>query len=195
MIFGQLRTRRRAIEEPFSFGYELGIPPGLILVKERAQVSRCIDVPWQSCAGETHRASSRNRGWQQENIMRSRSSWMAFDSKAPRRAGRGVHALLRSCPSSGPEPERTTFSPQEIERPAEGVLYDVLCQGEVVDSEDPRQHGAHASRFAQKKMIARLDHVLIFMIGRTSTAPSTSKIGQPFESSTACSKSRASISV
>jgi hypothetical protein len=167
-----------------------------------------------------HRASSGNRGWQQENIMRSRSSWMAFDPKSSSTSGASVHALHTGCPSFGPEPECSTFPRQEIERPvlggrheprrrvfrhatnaprlqrpAEGVLYDVLRQGEVVDSEDPGQHGDHASCFAPKKMIARLDHMLIFMIGRTSTAPSTSKIGQPFESSTACSKSRASISV
>jgi hypothetical protein len=220
MMFGQLRTRCLEIEEPLSFGHELGIQPGSILVEARAQVSRSIDVPRQACAVETHRASSGNRGWQQENIMRSRSSWMAFDPKSSSTSGASVHALHTGCPSFGPEPECSTFPRQEIERPvlggrhkprrrvfrhatkaphlqrpAEGVLYDVLRQGEVVDSEDPGQHGDHASCFAPKKMIARLDHMLIFMIGRTSTAPSTSKIGQPFESSTACSKSRASISV
>jgi|SoiMetStandDraft_2_1073263.scaffolds.fasta_scaffold12415_6 hypothetical protein len=58
-----------------------------------------------------------------------------------------------------------------------------------------RQRGDYASRFAPKQMIAGIFHMLIFMTGRTSTAPSTSKIGQPLESSTACSRSLASISV
>src|SRR6516225_729540 len=38
-------------------------------------------------------------------------------------------------------------------------------------------------------------YMFSFTTGRTSTAPSTSKIGQPFESSAACSRSRASIKV
>ena len=57
------------------------------------------------------------------------------------------------------------------------------------------KRGDHAPRFAPKQMIVGLYHMFIFMTGRTSTAPSTSKIGQPLESSTACSRSRASISV
>jgi hypothetical protein len=48
---------------------------------------------------------------------------------------------------------------------------------------------------ALEEMIARLHHIFSFITGRTSTAPSTSKIAQPLESSTACSRSRASISV
>jgi len=82
-----------------------------------------------------------------------------------------------------------------LERAAEGVLHDVFRQREVVNSKDARQRGDHARRFAPKKMIAGLYHMFIFMTGRTSTAPSTSKIGQPLESSTAWSRSRASISV
>src|ERR1700756_1559738 len=72
-----------------------------------------------------------------------------------------------------------------LKRTAEGILYDVFCQGEVVHSKDPRQRGDHAPRFAPEEMIGGLCHMFIFMTGRTSTAPSTSKIGQPFESSTA----------
>src|SRR5712692_8862080 len=62
-----------------------------------------------------------------------------------------------------------------LERAAEGVLYDVFCQREVVDSEDARQRGHYAPRLAPEEMITRLDHIFIFMTGRTSTAPSTSK--------------------
>jgi len=82
-----------------------------------------------------------------------------------------------------------------LKRTAEGVLHNVFRQREVMDSEDARQRGDYASRFAPKQMIAGIFHMLIFMTGRTSTAPSTSKIGQPLESSTACSRSLASISV
>src|SRR5262249_61731965 len=77
-----------------------------------------------------------------------------------------------------------------FQRPAEGVLYNVLCQCQVVDPEDAHQRGYHAPRFAPEELIAEFHYVLNFMTGRTSTAPSTSKIGQPFEISPACTKSR-----
>src|SRR5574337_484594 len=82
-----------------------------------------------------------------------------------------------------------------LKRTTEGVLHDIFRQCEVVDSEDARQRGDHAPRFAPEEMIAGLHYIFIFITGRTSTAPSDSKIGQPFESSTACSRSRASMSV
>ena len=72
-----------------------------------------------------------------------------------------------------------------LKRTAEGVLHDVFRQREVVDSKDARQRGDYAPRFAPEEMIAGIYHMFIFMTGRTSTAPSTSKIGQPLESSTA----------
>ena len=40
-----------------------------------------------------------------------------------------------------------------FQRAAEGVLHDVFRQREVVDSEDARQRGDHAPRFAPEKMI------------------------------------------
>src|SRR5262249_23601606 len=49
-----------------------------------------------------------------------------------------------------------------------------------------RGFGSHA---------ASLSYMSSFITGRTSTAPSTSRMGQPFESSTACARSRASINV
>ena len=70
-------------------------------------------------------------------------------------------------------------------------MHDVFCQREVVDSEDARQRGDDAPGFAAEEMVAELfAHMFrrahyIFMTGRTSTAPSTSKMGQPLESSTA----------
>jgi len=72
---------------------------------------------------------------------------------------------------------------------------DIFCQREVVDTEYPRQRGDHASRLAPEEMVARLHHMFNFMTGRTSTAPSTSNIGQSLESSTASLKSVASMSV
>ena len=73
----------------------------------------------------------------------------------------------------------------DLQRAAEGVLDDVFRQREVVDSEDARQSGDHPPGFAAEQVIARLHHMFICMIGRTSTVPSPSKIGQPLESSTA----------
>src|SRR5215468_1445726 len=118
------------------------------------------------------------------------------------------------------EGARGAFAPQHIERPvlcgghkprggvlrhttefphlkrtAEGVLDDVFCQYEIVDSKDARQRGDHAPRFAPKQMFVGIHHMFSFMTGRTSTAPSTSKIGQPLASSTASFKSRASTRV
>src|SRR5262249_47072271 len=82
-----------------------------------------------------------------------------------------------------------------LQRTAEGVLHDVFRQRQVVDPEDARQRGDDAPRFAPEQMLRGLDHMFIFMTGRTSTVPSASKIGHPFESSTACAKSCASITV
>src|SRR5262249_41574970 len=82
-----------------------------------------------------------------------------------------------------------------LQRAAEGVLYDVFRQRQVLDPEDARERGDEAPRFAPEQMLRRLDHMLSFMAGRTSTVPSFSRIGQPFESSTACARSRASITV
>src|SRR5580704_2447633 len=73
----------------------------------------------------------------------------------------------------------------DLQRAAEGVLNDVFRQREVVDSEDARQSGDHPPGFPAEQVIARLRHMFICMIGRTSTVPSPSKIGQLFESSTA----------
>jgi hypothetical protein len=72
-----------------------------------------------------------------------------------------------------------------LKRTAEGVLHDVFCQCEIVDSKDARQRGDYAPGFVPKQMIVGIYHMFIFMTGRISTAPSTSKIGQPLESSTA----------
>ena len=80
---------------------------------------------------------------------------------------------------------RHTAEFPHLQRTAEGVLHDVFRQCEVVDSKDARQRGNYAPRFAPKQMIAGVYHMFIFMTGRTSTAPSTSRIGQPLESSTA----------
>src|SRR6516162_5727859 len=80
-----------------------------------------------------------------------------------------------------------------LQRAAEGVLHDVLCQREVVDAEDACQRGDHAPRLASEEMIAGPHHMFSCMTGRTSTEPPTSKIGQPLESSTAWVRSLASI--
>src|SRR5215467_12186388 len=99
----------------------------------------------------------------------------------------------------GHEPRGRVFrhTPEfpHFQRAAEGVLHNVFCQREVMHSKNARQRGNDAPRFAPKQMLIELHHMLSFMTGRTSTAPSTSRIGQPFESSTAWFRSRASIRV
>src|SRR5262245_44892061 len=54
VIFGQLGTRCREIEEPLPFSHELWIPTGSILIEERAQVARQVDSGRQSRRVETH---------------------------------------------------------------------------------------------------------------------------------------------
>jgi hypothetical protein len=105
---------------------------------------------------------------------------------------------------------------------AEGILHDILCQREVVDTEDPRESGYHPPGFAPKersvpsgavlplggghqgdrkrrpkvaKRGPRKPYMLSFSTGRTSTDPPTSRRGQSFESSTACVMSLASMSI
>ena len=73
----------------------------------------------------------------------------------------------------------------DLECAAESVLHHVFRQRQVVDSEDARERGHHAPRFMPEEMIARLHHIFMILTGRTSTAPSVSKMGQPLESSTA----------
>src|SRR6516165_12602201 len=102
-------------------------------------------------------------------------------------------AILRG----GHEPRRRVFrqpaNSPHLQRAAEGVLHDVLCQREVVDPKDARQRGDHAPRLVSEKMIAGLHYMFSCMTGRTSTEPPTSNTGQPFEISTACARSLASI--
>ena len=89
-------------------------------------------------------------------------------------------------------------------RPHERLLHDVLGQVEVVDPEDPRECRHHLARLAPEQMVhervdvgschLRIAHprVLqryIFAIGRTSTCPPFSKIGQPFAMSVASFRS------
>src|SRR3984957_1516528 len=53
-----------------------------------------------------------------------------------------------------------------FQRAAEGVLYDVLCQRQVVDSEDTGEHRNHAPRFVPKKMVRGL-HLHTQFLNRT----------------------------
>jgi hypothetical protein len=48
---------------------------------------------------------------------------------------------------------------------AEGVLDDVLRQREVVDPEDPRERGHHASRLVPEEMIAEI-HLHLYDLDR-----------------------------
>ena len=43
-----------------------------------------------------------------------------------------------------------------LERAAEGVLYNVFCQREVVHAEDARERGDHPSRLMSEQMVVEL---------------------------------------
>jgi hypothetical protein len=64
-----------------------------------------------------------------------------------------------------------------------------------VNAEDAGQGGDHAARFVLEEMFTELHYMLNLMTGRTSTLPSTTKMGQPFESSAASLRSLARINV
>src|SRR5215510_1890487 len=88
----------------------------------------------------------------------------------------------------------TSVFPQ-FQRAAEGVLDNVFCHREVLDSENAGECRDHAPRLTPEKVIRILHHISTFMTGRTSTEPPTSRIGQPFEISNACARSFASINI
>ena len=160
--------------------------------------------------GETGMAAGKHHaqlivldGLRREDFLdRRRERPFAFKQAAEfgREGARGALAaedVERAVFRRGHEPRRGVLGHAsefpDLERAAEGVLHDVFCQREVMDSEDARKRGDHAPRFAPKEMVAGFHHMFICKTGRTSTAPSNSKIGQPLESSTAWSRSRASI--
>ena len=83
----------------------------------------------------------------------------------------------------------------DFERPAEGILHYLFCQGEIVNAEDAGQGGDPAARIVPEEMFTEFHYMLNFITGRTSTWPSTTKMGQPFESSAASLRSLASINL
>ena len=58
-------------------------------------------------------------------------------------------------------------------------------QLKIVSSEDARQRSGDRPALCRNRCSLGSIYMLIFITGRTSTAPSRSKMGQPFESSTA----------
>ena len=75
---------------------------------------------------------------------------------------------------------------------AENVLHDVLGQRKVLQAEDSSQRGQDPRRLAAE--VELRNHMSNDAMGRISTVPSTSRPGQPRDSSVASSRSRASIS-
>src|SRR6516225_6176986 len=71
-------------------------------------------------------------------------------------------AVLRRCHQPRRGVLRHSTEGPDFHRAAEGVLYHVLCQREVMDSEDARQRGDHSPRLAPEKMIARFHHMFKF---------------------------------
>src|ERR1700751_4314508 len=83
----------------------------------------------------------------------------------------------------------------DLERAAEGVLDDVFCQREVMDTEHAGQRGHHPPRLPPEQILVQPHYIPVFRIGRTSTTPPPSRIGHPSDNSTAWARSRASIRV
>src|SRR5437870_5167339 len=102
-----------------------------------------------------------------------RSSLIALAPKSSSMMGATVHSLSSNRPSSGAKVRavlcgghkprggvlRQSAEFPHLERTAEGVLYHVFRQREVLDSKDARQRGDHAPRFAPKQMVAGIDHM------------------------------------
>ena len=97
---------------------------------------------------------------------------------------------------------------QTVDRPrlkslAKGVLDDVLGEVEAVQPEKLGQIRDHLSRLPAKKMVYQFRYVLhnglrkdhIGTIGLISTDPSLSKIGEPWDNSTAWARSSASTTI
>ena len=151
--------------------------------------------------------------------MRNKSSLIAFAVKSSSTTGTSVHSLSRSLPSSGAKAcavrsRRNTSSARffavaisqaegfwgtprrrQTSNARQKASCTTSCQREVVNTENARQRGDHAPRLASEEMVTGLHYMLSCWTGRTSTEPPTSRIGQPFEISTACARSLASISV
>ncbi len=123
--------------------------------------------------------------------MRSRSSLIAFGCKELLHHGGERPFTLEQPSQFRRESARRALAPQNVERAvlrrghqpggrilrhaaefphfqraAEGVLDDVLRQREVVDAEDARQRGDHASRLVPEEMIAEL-HLHLHYLDRT----------------------------
>ena len=77
-----------------------------------------------------------------------------------RRAALAPQNVERTVLCGGHQPRggilRHTAEFPHLKRTAEGVLHDVFCQCEVMDSKDARQRGDQAPGFAPKQMIVRI---------------------------------------
>ena len=58
------------------------------------------------------------------------------------------------------EPRRRVFrnaaNPPHLQRSAEGVLYDVFCERQIVHAEDSRERDDHAPRLAPEEMLVQV---------------------------------------
>src|SRR6516164_11211433 len=108
---------------------------------------------------------------------------------------KGLISKVRFCVRFPIAPNATPIAVANV-CPSRATRHENDHAGALLDHRARRGAGGdNARRFAPEQMIARLHHTFIFITGRTSTAPSTSRIGQPLESSTACARSQASMSV
>src|ERR1700735_1570436 len=95
-----------------------------------------------------------------------------------------------------------------LNRAAEGILYDVFGQRKVLNTEEPRERDHHPPRLVPEQLrielsglrnlfgvLLCLHYIFICRIGRTSTAPPNWKIGHPFDNSAASSMSLAATNV
>jgi hypothetical protein len=69
VILGQLEAGGWEFEKPLPFGYKLGIPSRAILIRERAQIARCIEARRQARCVKTHQALSDKAGDKMESLV------------------------------------------------------------------------------------------------------------------------------
>src|SRR5579863_3077388 len=125
-------------------------------------------------------------GLQQSSQIRRKRQGGAF---APQHVD---GAIPRGLHQPGRRVFRDAAELPNLQRATEGILDDVFCQRKIMNAECPREGGDHASRLSAKEMVAQLhSYMSICMTGRTSTEPSTSRIGQPPASFAACARSAA----
>src|SRR5262249_35000310 len=113
---------------------------------------------------------------------------------ADQRSALTPHPVKRPVLGRRHQPSRrvlgdTPYLPH-FECPAEGVLRNILGQGEVVHPEDAGERGEQRARLAPEEMLTQLHaQYCSFITGRPSTLPEPRSTGQPRANSSASASS------